>query len=78
MWHHMIRQRLLNALLALYVILGTWKGYVAVFRPGQEEPWQIYPTPVASLPEADQDVLKAGITVRSERNLQQLLEDYTS
>ena len=74
----MLKQRLLSTLLALYVVLGTWKGYVAVFRPGKEEPWQIYPTPVASLPESDRAALEAGITVRSDRKLQQLLEDYTS
>jgi len=74
----MMKQKLLTGLLALYVILGTWKGYVAVFRPGNEEPWQIYPTPVASLPEPDRAHLEAGITVRNEQILQQLLEDYTS
>jgi len=74
----MIRQRLLSTVLALYVVLGTWKGYVAVFRPGKEEPWQIYPTLVSSLPEEDQQLLEAGIVVRSDRKLQQLLEDYTS
>lgn len=74
----MIKQRLLTAILALYVILGCWKGYVAVFRPGKEEPWQIYPTPVASLPESDRAALESGIIVRNERILQQLLEDYTS
>ena len=74
----MIRQRLLTAVLALYVVLGSWKGYVAVFRPGKEEPWQIYPTPVSSLPEEDRKALDEGIVVRSDRKLEQLLEDYTS
>ena len=74
----MMKQKLLNVFLALYVILGTWKGYVAVFRPGNTEPWQIYPSPVAALPESDREALEAGITVRNERILQQLLEDYTS
>ena len=74
----MIKQKLLTVFLALYVILGTWKGYVAVFRPGDPEPWQIYPTPVAALPEQDRAALEAGITVRNDRILQQLLEDYTS
>ena len=74
----MIKQRLLTAVLALYVVLGSWKGYVAVFRPDKEEPWQIYPTPVSTLPEADRKALEEGIVVRSDRKLQQLLEDYTS
>ena len=74
----MIRQRLLTAVLALYVVLGSWKGYVAVFRPGKEEPWQIYPTPVSSLPEEDRKALEEGIVVRNQRKLEQLIEDYTS
>ena len=74
----MIRQRLFSLVLALYVVLGTWKGYVAVFRPGKEEPWQIYPTLVSSLPESDQAALEEGITVRNDKKLRQLLEDYTS
>jgi hypothetical protein len=74
----MMKQRLISTVLALYVVLGTWKGYVAVFRPGKEEPWQIFPTPIAALPEADQTALENGIPVHSEKKLQQLLEDYTS
>ena len=74
----MIKQRMFSAAFALYMILGTWKGYVALYRHGEDEPWQIFPTPVASLPERDRTALDAGITVRNHRQLQQLLEDYTS
>ena len=74
----MMKQRLFPVLLALYVILGSWKGYVAVFRPGKDEPWQLYPTLVSSLPEEDRKALEAGITVRNRQMLEQLLEDYTS
>ena len=74
----MIKQRLPALVLALYVVLGSWKGYVALFREGREEPWQLYPTPVASLPEKDQKALEEGIVVRNDRKLQQLLEDYLS
>ncbi len=64
--------------LALYVVLGSWKGYVALFEQGQEEPKQIFPTSVESLPEADQSALAEGIIVRNQRDLNQLLEDYLS
>ena len=74
----MIRQRLQAALLALTVIVGAWRGYVALFDPGKEEPRQIFPTQVASLPSADQAALEAGIPVRNRRDLQQLLEDFLS
>ena len=74
----MIRKRILTAMLALYVILGSWKGYVAIFEKGETEPRQIFPTQVTSLPPADQQALEKGIIVRNERDLNQLLEDYLS
>ena len=74
----MITQRVCSLLLALYLVLGSWKGYVALFQQGQSEPRQIFPTQVSSLPEADQHALEQGIVVRSDKKLQQLLEDYLS
>ena len=74
----MIQQRRAALVLALYLVLGSWKGYLALFRDGKDEPWQIFPTMVESLPEADQKSLAEGIVIRSEKKLQQLLEDYLS
>ena len=74
----MLTQRIRSLLLALYLVLGTWKGYVALFDGGEEEPKQFFPTPVSALPAADQEALKKGIVIRSQRQLQQLLEDYLS
>ena len=74
----MIKQRYLSLILAMYLILGTWKGYIALFQSGKEEPRQIFPVQAASLPEADQMALEEGIVIRSEKKLQQLLEDYLS
>ena len=71
-------RRLILSWITLSVIVGCWKGYLAVYREGQTEPWQIYPCKVASLPEADRLALEEGIPVRSPRALQQLLEDYLS
>ena len=73
-----MKKRLFSGLLALYVVIGTWKGYVALFDQGAAEPKQIFPCPVEALPEADQNALKNGIIVRNQRDLQQLLEDYLS
>lgn len=75
---HMIKHRLLPSLLALYVVLGTWKGYVALFEEGAREPRQIFPTTAASLPEADRQALAEGIVIRNDKMLQQILEDYLS
>ena len=74
----MIKQRAFSLLLALYLVLGTWKGYVALFDEGEKEPRQFFPTPVSALPVADQEALEKGIVIRSQRQLQQLLEDYLS
>ena len=74
----MKKAKLLPSLLALYVILGSWEGYVALFDKGKPEPRQIFPCPVSSLPILDQQALEEGIIVRNDRDLQQLLEDYLS
>lgn len=73
-----MNRRLLSGLLALYVVIGIWKGYVALFDQGAAEPKQIFPCPVEALPKADQQALENGIIVRNQRDLQQLLEDYLS
>ena len=74
----MVRKKVFSIFLALYVVLGTWKGYVALFDKGKDEPRQIFPNTVASLPPEDQAALEKGIVVRNDRQLQQLLEDYLS
>lgn len=75
---HRLFHRRLSFLLALYLILGSYKGYIALFEEGSTEPRQIFPDPVISLPEEDRKKLEAGIVVRSAYQLQQLLEDYLS
>ena len=74
----MMKQRSISLLLILYLVLGTWKGYIALFQQGKSEPRQIFPTQVSSLPPADQQALEEGIVIRSDKKLQQLLEDYLS
>lgn len=74
----MRKHRRMGALMLLYLVLGTWKGYIALFDGGKTEPKQIFPTAVSSLPEMDQATLEKGIIVRSDRALQALLDDYLS
>ena len=74
----MQKRKILGILLAAFVVLGSWKGYIALFNGGESEPRQIFPNRVDSLPPADQQALEKGIIVRNERDLQQLLEDYLS
>ena len=68
----------ISFILALYLVLGSWKGYLALFSQGAEEPRQIFPLAVEALPEEDQQKLAQGIIVRNDRDLQALLEDYLS
>lgn len=74
----MIKQRFLSSMLLLYLVLGSFKGYVALFEAGAEEPRQIFPYQVTSLPPADQAALEKGIVIRNDTQLNQLLEDYLS
>jgi hypothetical protein len=74
----MLKKRLFSFLMVLHLLLGSWKGYVALFEKGREEPRQIFPCPVDSLPEADQQALEEKIPIRNDRDLQQALEDYLS
>ena len=74
----MIWKRHLFLLAVLTMVLGSWKGYVALFVKNASEPSQIFPCPVDSLPPADQTALEAGIPIRNQRDLEQILEDYLS
>ncbi len=58
--------------------LGVWEGQLAVFEGDAAFPQKLYEVPVSSLPPAEQEKLKAGISVESIDALQLLLEDYTS
>ena len=68
----------ITMVILLGFLLGSFKGYVALWKDSSPEPFQIYPCPVNALPEADQKALENGITARSEMELDQLLEDYLS
>ena len=73
-----MNRKSLSVVIALYLVLGIWKGYIALFEGNSSEPRQIFPNQVASLPPHDQKALEKGIIVRSEEKLQQLLEDFLS
>ena len=72
-----MKNKLCN-LLILAFLLGSYRGYLALFDPGNTEPRQIYPCKIESLPEADRIALEAGIRVRNTERLNALLEDYLS
>lgn len=67
-----------SILLLAAVVVGSWKGYLALFDQGAAEPKRIFPYSIEALPPADQEALQKGILVRNDRDLAQLLEDYLS
>lgn len=75
---HRLSQRILPLLFSLALTLGSFRGYVALFEDDSQEPRQVYPYRIQSLPPADQIALEEGIPVRSEKELQHLLEDFLS
>ena len=64
--------------LLLGFILGSHNGYIALWEDGSQEPRQIFPYQVTSLPVADQQALEKGIRLKDAGELLQLLEDYLS
>lgn len=69
---------LLRRILAFSLVLGSFRGYIALFDKGVSEPRYVYPYAVASLPEADRLALEQGIRVGNEEELSRLLEDFLS
>lgn len=73
-----IRKGSMYLALFLAFLLGSHKGYIALWKNGSPEPVRIFPYRVTSLPPADQQALEQGISVDSRQELVQLLEDYLS
>ena len=72
------RGYVIYTVLSAMFLLGSHKGYLALWKEDRTEPFQIYPVKVESLPKADQDRLSEGITARSDLELAGLLEDFLS
>ena len=63
---------------AEYCSLAEYHGRVAIFAPDERTlPRQITTIAVHTLPSADREALRRGITLRSDTELTQLLEDYS-
>lgn len=58
--------------------LKGWNGQVARFLDGEEQPTEIYDIPVSSLPTEVQQELSLGITVTTEEDLLNILENFSS
>ena len=58
--------------------LKEYRGKLAVFSSNEDQPLEIFDTPVSTLPLDDRRQIEEGITAVSESQLQKLIEDYTS
>lgn len=65
------------ALICLF-LLGTYKGYIALWTDENKQPAKVFPYAVSSLPAADQKRLEKGIKISSAEELYELLQDYLS
>ena len=75
---HKNKTQILSFSLLIMFLLGSHKGYLALWKQDRPEPFQIFPVKVDSLPEADREALEKGIAARSEMELSSLLEDFLS
>jgi len=74
----MKKKKYMALLLLAGFILGSHKGYIALWRSGETMPAQVFPYPVSSLPLCDQEALNRGIRIEGGTELAQLLEDFLS
>ena len=70
-------KRLALVCLAGY-LLGVSRGYVAIWRDEDPQPWLITDMPDSALPPPDQKALKEGISLPEDYPLTKALEDYCS
>ena len=71
-------QSILAAGLALVYLLGSYKGYLALWADGNPDPKQIFPCPINSLPQEDREALERGIYIGNSESLSRYLEDFLS
>lgn len=58
--------------------LKEYEGNIAIFKLNENLPYKITSISIKDLPEKDHNLLKKGIKVYSEKELNVLLEDYCS
>lgn len=59
-------------------ILKDYHGRLALYKYGENAPYEVFDIQVKSLPETDVKKLKNGINISDEKELEQLINDYTS
>lgn len=58
--------------------LSVYQGKLALFARGYAMPVEIYDVYLDSLPKAEQEKIKNGISAENDTEIQKIIEDYTS
>ena len=58
--------------------LKEYEGNIAIFKSNEKTPYKITSISIKDLPKKDREILRGGIKVSSENELNALLEDYCS
>lgn len=71
------KNRILLSLIFSF-LLGSYNGYIALWKNSDPEPICIWEYPAAALPAADRAALERGIRIETQEELVRILEDYLS
>ena len=74
----MKQMHILYSITLIGFTLGVFRGHLALWKDGAQEPLKVYSVLASAFPEADQKLLSDGIRVKNESELTSLLEDYLS
>lgn len=72
------KKSLLYFTLFFTFLLGSYKGYIALWKEGRPNPIKVFPYQTTMLPPADRQALEKGILIADGTELARLLEDYLS
>ena len=75
---HKIYRKMLLGTVTISLLLGNWRGRVALFMRGKDIPLALYPVRLELLPIADQTQLMEGIPISDPEVLTDILEDLLS
>ncbi|NLP26438.1 MAG: hypothetical protein GX365_03715 [Clostridiales bacterium] len=63
---------------AIGYVLKEYEGKLALFRENSEKPYKKLDVDTSTLTDYDKELIRQGIAVKTEKELNALLEDYTS
>lgn len=70
--------RIIPFALSFGIMLGVYRGRLALWKGDDPQPCKIFPYSVAALPDDQRQALERGIQINSAKELDRLLEAYLS